>query len=69
MPHGSHIYAISSEMNMAAIYEYSPSQHAFPHWKFVLCCCSNSPYIDVLDQESDSHHPNSSPSICFIFIT
>ena len=50
MPHRRHIYATSDDMAMATICAYPQSQHAWPHWKCVLCCCSNFPHIDVTDQ-------------------
>ena len=47
MPHGRHIYATASDMSMAAMSSYTPSQHALPHWKYVLHCCANFPCIDL----------------------
>ena len=63
MPHGRHIYAISAYMAMATMCAYTPSQHAWPHWKCVLRCCSNCPCIDLPDQETDMHYSNTSPLI------
>ena len=47
MPHGCHIYETAADTTMAKICTYPPSQHAFPQWKCVLCCCSNFPRIDL----------------------
>ena len=65
MPHGRHIYATASDMDMAKICAYPPSQHAFPHGKCVLRCCYNCLCIDIPDKESDMHHSKTSPSISF----
>ena len=65
MPHGCHIYAISSDMAMDTMRVYPPSQHLLPHYKFLLRCCENCPHIDIPVQESDRHHSDTSPSISF----
>ena len=65
IPHGRHIYAKSSDMDMDTIFSYPSSQHAFPHWKCVFHCCYSCPRIDLLDQESDRHHYNTPNSIRF----
>ena len=54
-------------MAMAKMFAYPPSQHELPHWKFLLRYCVNFPCIDLPGQESDSHHYDTSPSICFHF--
>ena len=69
MPHGRQIYATAADTAMKKMCEYPPSQHEFPHWKFMLCCCANCPHIDLPDQESDKHHSNTPTSICFHNIT
>ena len=48
--YGCHIYATTYDMYMATICAYPPSQHAFPQWKCVFCCCLNFPCIDLPDQ-------------------
>ena len=65
MPHGHHIYVSASDIAMAKICAYSTYQHELPHSKFVLCCCSNFPRIDIPGQESYMHHSNTYPSILF----
>ena len=60
IPHGRHIYEISSGMVMTTMCAYPPSQHALPHWKCVLRCCYNCPRIDFPDQESDRNNYNAS---------
>ena len=65
MLHGIHIYAAASDISMAKMFSHPPSQHAFPHWKCVLCCCYNFPCIDLPFQESDRHNSNTTPSIIF----
>ena len=39
MTHVCHSYQTASDMSMATMFAYSPSQHAFPHYKCVLRCC------------------------------
>ena len=39
VPHGRHIYATASDMEKATMCKYPQSDHALPHWKFVLRCC------------------------------
>ena len=51
MPHGSHIYAKASDMENATMCTYPQSDHALPHWKCVLRCCSDCPCINIPDQE------------------
>ena len=58
IPHGFHIYATESDMAMTTIFAYPPSQHALPHWKYVLPCCYNFTRICLPDQESGGHCPN-----------
>ena len=61
MTHGHHIYQTASELAMTRICSYPQSQHSSPHWKFVLCCCSKYPCIDISIKESDQHNLK----ICF----
>ena len=65
MPHGRHIYAKSYEMEKATMCAYSQSDHALPHWKFLLRCCAQFPSINIPEQETYDKHPNPSPSIRF----
>ena len=51
MPHGSHIYAKSSDTEKAKMCTYPQSDHALPHWKGVLRCCAEYPHIDLTDLE------------------
>ena len=65
MPHGRHIYTKAYDMAKAKICAYSQLDHALPHWKCLLRCCSKCPSINLSDQETDDHYPNTSPSISF----
>ena len=56
-------------MFMAEIWVYPPSQHEWSHWKCVMCCCSNFPYVYFPGKKLDRHHSNISPSVLFMFIT
>ena len=50
---GSHIYAKASDMENAKICTYPQSEHALPHWKYVLRCCADCPCINIPDQEKE----------------
>ena len=65
MPHGCHIYATPADTSMAKMYAYPPYQHDLIHWKCVFRFCSDFPRIYLSEKESDMHHSNASPSICF----
>ena len=56
MPHGRHIYAKASDMAKSTMCKYPHSDHALPHWKFVLRCCADCTYINLLDQETNKKH-------------
>ena len=53
MPHGSHIYAKSYDMEKATMCAYPQSDHALPHWKSVMQCCAKFPSVNISDQEKD----------------
>ena len=65
MTHGRHIYAKAYDMENARMCAYSHSDHALPHWKFVLRCCAQCPSINISDQEIYDQYPDTSPSIRF----
>ena len=65
VPHDCHIYGTAADILMYKMCEYPPSQHAIPHWKCVLHCCSNLPIIYLTDQELDMHHSTASTSTRF----
>ena len=52
-------------MENSTICANSQSDHALPHWKFVLRCCAQYPSINIPDQETYDNHPNPSLSIRF----
>ena len=56
IPHGRHVYVEASDMAKATMCTYTLSDHAFQHWKFVLRCCTDCPYINIFDQETDKKH-------------
>ena len=60
MPHGRHIYAKSSDMTKAKMCTYPQSDHALPHWKYVLRCCAECLCINI---------PEKYPQYGFTFIT
>ena len=45
MPNGHHVYQKAYAMDMDTMCAYPPYQHEFPHWKCVLRCYSNLPWI------------------------
>ena len=65
MPHGRHIYAKEYNMSKATMCAYSQSDNELPHCKYVLRYCSKFTSINLPDQETDYHYPDTSPSICF----
>ena len=65
MPHGNHMFKISSDMAMTTMCAYPSSKYALPHWKFVLRCCAQFPCIYLQSPESDQHNSNVSPTISF----
>ena len=65
MPHEHHIDAKAYDMAKSTMCAYSQSDHALPHWKFVLRCCDKYRSINLPDQETDDQYPYTSPSICF----
>ena len=48
MPHGCHIFAKVLDMENATMCTYPQSDHALPHWKCVLRCCSDYPCIRLV---------------------
>ena len=40
MPHGRHIYAKEYDIPQATMCAYTQYDHAPPHWKFLLRCCT-----------------------------
>ena len=56
MPHGRHIYAKSYDMEKAKMCTYPQSDHALPHWKFVLRLSAKFPCINLPDQETDNQY-------------
>ena len=65
IPHGRHIYAKASDMKKATMCTYPQSDHARPHWKCLLRCCSDCPCINIPDQETNKKHEETTPSIRF----
>ena len=65
MTHGLHIYQTAPDMDMETVCEYPPSHHALPHWKLVLCSCSNHARIDLPRHESQNHHESTCTTIRF----
>ena len=65
MPHGRHIYAKAYDMANATMCAYPHSDHALPHWKFVLQVCAYYPYINLPVQETDNQYSETTPSIWF----
>ena len=49
IPHGLHIYAKAYDTERETMCEYSQSDHALPHWKYVLQCCAQCAIINLPD--------------------
>ena len=69
MPHVRHIYAKAYDMENATMCAYPQSKHALPHWKCVLWCCVDFPYINIPDQETNKNMKKQHPQLGFTFIT
>ena len=65
MPYGHNIYSKASDMLKATMFAYTKSDHALPHWKYVLQCCVVFPCVNLTDQETYNQYYNTSPSIKF----
>ena len=65
MPHGRRIYAKAYDMGKSTMCAYSQSDHALPHWKYLLRYCSQCPSINIPEQETYGKYPNPSHSISF----
>ena len=65
IPHGVHVYQKEYYMDIATMCDYPLTHHALPHWRCVLRCCVNFPYISTPSQESDNHHSSTHPTIRF----
>ena len=50
MSHGRHIYANTSDIAKSTMYAYPQLDHALPHCKCVLQCCSKFPCVNLPDQ-------------------
>ena len=68
MPYGRRIYAKAYDMAKTKMCTYSQSGHALPHWKCVLRCCAECPYINLSDQEIDKNMKKQHPLLGFTFI-
>ena len=64
-PHGLNIYAKASDTEKATMCAYPQSEHALPHWKCVLRCCSDCPCINITDQEIYNRNSDKTASIRF----
>ena len=69
MPHGRHIYAKAYDMEQATMCAYPQSDHALPHWEFILWCCAGCPHINLPDQEQIKNMKKQHPQLGFTFIT
>ena len=65
MPHGRHIYAKASDRVDDTLCAYTQSEHAIPHWKYILRCCAGCPHINIPDQEKNEKNEEITPSIRF----
>ena len=61
MPQGCHISTKSNNMAMATMCAYIKSDHALPHWTFVLQCCAKFPCINLPGKGKDDQHSETIP--------
>ena len=69
IPHGSHIYAKSSDMANTTMCAYHNSDHALLQWKCVLWCCAEFSCINIPDQETTKKMAKQHPQFGFTFTT
>ena len=69
MPHGLHIYAKASDTAKDTMCANTKSNHALPHWKCVLRCCAECPYINLPYQEKKKNMNKQHTKLGFKFIT
>ena len=68
MPHGHNMYAKEYDVEKSTMCTYPQSDHALPHWKCILLCCAECPYINFPDQRSDKNIIKQHPQLGFTFI-
>ena len=56
MPLGRHMYAKESDMANATMCAYPQFDYALPHWKCVLWCFSDCPFINLPHQDNNKKH-------------
>ena len=56
-------------MAKAKMCTYPQSDHALPHWKYVLQYCAECPYINITDQQTKKNMNKQHPKLGFTFIT
>ena len=55
MLYSFHIYQTASGTAMDTMCTCQPYQSELPHWKCVLRCCANFPYIAIPSKKPDKH--------------
>ena len=70
MPHGIHIYAKESDMENATMCAYPHSDHALPHWKYVLHVVVINVHVSIfLTKKQMKNMKKQHPQLGFTFIT
>ena len=70
MPHGRHIYAKEYDIPQAIMCAYTQYDHAPPHWKFLLRCCTESIHVSIfLTKKHTIIIQTQHPQYSFTFIT
>ena len=69
MPHERNIYDKESDMEKATMCTYTQSDHALPHWKYVLLCFADCPCIDIPDKQKNKKIKKQHSQLGFTFIT
>ena len=55
MPYWHHIYSKASDMEKDKMFAYTQSDHALPHWKWIIPFCSEWLCINIHYQETENH--------------
>ena len=63
--HGCNRYQTTSDISMATMCTYPPSQLTLSYWKLLLHCCANFPHIAIRIPRPDKHHSDTCLTIWF----
>ena len=68
IPNRRHIFSKASDKAKTKMRTYPQSDHALPHYKCTLRCCSECPHINIPEQETNKNMKKQHPRLGFTFI-